>query len=130
MVLILFVYKLLIGSSKNSKENYPRKCFWTQEKETRVKFNPGLSANQPSNNWAQGECQCCPDWTKSLWLLRWLPWHWLLKPRSLSHQHSYSGFGLHSTGLSHSTYLWKEMSISLYEIHVNYHRRIEAVLSE
>ena len=23
------------------------------EKETRVKFNPGLSANRPSNNWAQ-----------------------------------------------------------------------------
>ena len=25
----------------------------TLEKETRVKFNPGLSANRPSNNWAQ-----------------------------------------------------------------------------
>ena len=24
-----------------------------QEKEIRVKFNPGLSANRPSNNWAQ-----------------------------------------------------------------------------
>ena len=35
--LILFVYKLMIGSSKNSKEKYPRKCFWTQDKETRVK---------------------------------------------------------------------------------------------
>ena len=34
--LILFVYKLMIGSSKNSTENYPRKCFWTQDKETRV----------------------------------------------------------------------------------------------
>ena len=43
----------MIGSSKNKRENYPRKCFRTQEKETRVKFNPGLSANQPSNNWAQ-----------------------------------------------------------------------------
>ena len=42
----------MIGSSKNNRENYPRKCFWTQEKETRVKFNPGLSANRPSNNWA------------------------------------------------------------------------------
>ena len=40
----------MIGSSKNNKVNYPRKCFWTQEKETRVKFNPALSANQPSNN--------------------------------------------------------------------------------
>ena len=28
-------------------ENYPRKCFWTKEKETRVNFNPGLSANRP-----------------------------------------------------------------------------------
>ena len=51
--LIFFVYKLMIGSSKNNRENYPRKCFWTPEKETRVKFNPGLSANRPSNNWAQ-----------------------------------------------------------------------------
>ena len=51
-LLILFVYKLMIGSSKNNRENYPRKCFWTQEKETLVKFNPGLSANRPSNNWA------------------------------------------------------------------------------
>ena len=51
-VLIPFVYKFMIGSSKNNRENYPRKCFWTQEKETRVKFNPGLSANRPLNNWA------------------------------------------------------------------------------
>ena len=42
----------MIGSSKNNKENYPSKCFSTQEKETRVKFNPGLSANRPSNKWA------------------------------------------------------------------------------
>ena len=44
----------MIGRSKNGTENYPRECFWTQEKETWVKFNPGLSANRPSNNWAQG----------------------------------------------------------------------------
>ena len=43
----------MIGSSKTKRENYPRKCLWTQEKETRVKFKPGLRANQPSNNWAQ-----------------------------------------------------------------------------
>ena len=48
----------MIGSSKNSGENYPRKCFWTQEKETRVKFNLGLSANRPSNNRA-----LCSSWT-------------------------------------------------------------------
>ena len=52
--LILFVYKLMIGSSKKSTENYPRKCFWTQDKETWVNFNLGLSANQPSNNSALG----------------------------------------------------------------------------
>ena len=28
-----------------------------KKKETRVKFNPRLSANQPSNNWAQLNCQ-------------------------------------------------------------------------
>ena len=43
----------MIGVSKNNRENYPRKCFRTPEKETRVKFNPGLSANRPSTNWAQ-----------------------------------------------------------------------------
>ena len=43
----------MIGSSKNNRENYLRKCFWTQEKETRVKFNPGLSRNRPSNKLAQ-----------------------------------------------------------------------------
>ena len=52
-VLVLFVYKLMIGSSKNNRENFPRKCFRTQEQETRVKFNPGLSANHSLNNWAQ-----------------------------------------------------------------------------
>ena len=44
----------MIGSSKNSTENYSRKCFWTQEKEIQVKFNPRLSANPSSNNWTQG----------------------------------------------------------------------------
>ena len=47
----------MIGSSKNNRENYPRKCFWAQEKETRVKFNPRLSANWPSNNWTQSCCE-------------------------------------------------------------------------
>ena len=41
----------MIGSPKDDRENCPRKCFRTQGKETRVKFNPGLSANRPSNNW-------------------------------------------------------------------------------
>ena len=43
----------MIESSKYNRENYRRKCFWTQERETRVKFNHGLSANRPSNNWAR-----------------------------------------------------------------------------
>ena len=43
----------MIGSSKNNRENDLKKCFWKQEKETRViKFNPGLGDNWPSNNWA------------------------------------------------------------------------------
>ena len=42
----------MIRFSMNIRENCPRKCFRTKEKETWVKFNPGLSANQPSNNWA------------------------------------------------------------------------------
>ena len=42
----------MIRCSMNIRENCPRKCFWTKEKETRAKFNPGLSANRPSNNWA------------------------------------------------------------------------------
>ena len=45
-VFILFVNRLMIGRCKNNRENYPRKCFWAQEKETRVKFNPRLSANR------------------------------------------------------------------------------------
>ena len=53
LALILFVYKLTIGSYKPARENYPTKWFWTQEKETRVKLNLGLSANRPSNNWAK-----------------------------------------------------------------------------
>ena len=56
LVLIVFVCKLMIGSSKNNRENYPRKCFWTQEKETRVKFKPGLRAIdfRPTGHWRLG----------------------------------------------------------------------------
>ena len=43
----------MIGSSKNNRENYPRLCFRTPEKETGLKFSPALSANRPLNNWAQ-----------------------------------------------------------------------------
>ena len=41
----------LFCSLKNNRKNYPRKCFWTKGKETRVKFNPGLSVNRPLNHW-------------------------------------------------------------------------------
>ena len=40
-VLILFVHKLMIGSSKNKRENYPRKCFWTEEKKPELNLTPG-----------------------------------------------------------------------------------------
>ena len=66
VVWILFVQKLMMGSSKNNRENYPRKCFWTQEKDTWVKFNPGLSTNQPSNKWAQKYRKYLYEWIKSL----------------------------------------------------------------
>ena len=59
-VLILFVYKLMIGSSKNNRENYPRKCFWTQEKEIWVKFNPGVRANRPLDNCTQLKFSALP----------------------------------------------------------------------
>ena len=49
----------MIGSSQNNREYYPRKSFRRQEKETQVKFNPGLSVNRPSNNWAQGSYNQC-----------------------------------------------------------------------
>ena len=41
----------MIGSTKNSREIFSRKCIWTQEKEIQAKFNSGLSANRLSNNW-------------------------------------------------------------------------------
>ena len=40
---ILFGYNLMIGCSIKKTENYPGKCFWTKEKEPRLKFNPGLA---------------------------------------------------------------------------------------
>jgi len=43
----------MIGSSKNKTEKIIREnTFEHKKKETRVKFNPGLSANPPSSNWA------------------------------------------------------------------------------
>ena len=58
----------MIESSKYHRKNYPRKCFWTQERETRIKFNPGLSANRPSNSWALLQIFVCSIWEISLWI--------------------------------------------------------------
>ena len=44
---------MITYSNKNS-ENFPRKCFWWKEKETRVKIQPWVSAKRPSNNSALG----------------------------------------------------------------------------
>ena len=41
---------MVIDALKTNAENYPRKCVWKKQKETRVKFNPGF---RPSHNWAQ-----------------------------------------------------------------------------
>ena len=43
----------MIGSSKNIGEIISENAFEHKKKETRVKFNSGLSANRPSNNRAQ-----------------------------------------------------------------------------
>ena len=67
--LIILLYKLIIGRFKNNRENYLRKCFWKQEKETRVKFNPGLSANRPSNNWGQRSSEGESRATRVAWII-------------------------------------------------------------
>ena len=53
MSLIHFFYNLMIGRFINNTENYPRKCFGTKEKETRIKSYFRFSANRPSNHWVQ-----------------------------------------------------------------------------
>ena len=42
-VLILIVYMLMIGSSKNNRKNYPRKCCRTQEKKPGLNLTLGKS---------------------------------------------------------------------------------------
>ena len=42
----------MIGSSKNNRENNPRKCFWAQEKETGVKVaEHSFAGGQRSLEW-------------------------------------------------------------------------------
>ena len=48
--LILFVSKLMIRCSQKQQRKLSKKMLLNKRKETRVKFNPGLSANRPSNN--------------------------------------------------------------------------------
>ena len=50
---ILFVYKLMMGNSNKEQRKLSEKMLLIKRKETLVKLNPGLSANQPSNNWTQ-----------------------------------------------------------------------------
>ena len=42
----------MIGSSKKNRENYLRKCFGTQEKETQVNFNRRLSTKGYGKNYS------------------------------------------------------------------------------
>ena len=42
----------MAGCAKEKEENYLRKCFWAEEKETHIKIEPQVSANCPLNGWA------------------------------------------------------------------------------
>ena len=53
-MLIPFVYKLMIGGSKNNRDIIRENAFEHKRKKLGLVLNPGLSANRPSNNWAQG----------------------------------------------------------------------------
>ena len=56
-----------LDALQNKGENYPRKCFWTKEKESRVKFNPGLSTTviglRTTWTWSAGS-MCVKDLLK------------------------------------------------------------------
>ena len=41
--IIIFVYNLMTGYSSKKRENYPRKTLKQKDKETWIKFNPGLA---------------------------------------------------------------------------------------
>ena len=45
--------------SLKQQRKLSKKILLNKRKETRVKFTPGLSANRPSNNWAQGFQEVC-----------------------------------------------------------------------
>ena len=42
----------MIGSSNITEKIILENTFEHKKKKTRIKFNPGLGANRPSNNWA------------------------------------------------------------------------------
>ena len=67
---ILSVHYLMIGYSKNNRENCPRKCFWIKEKEAGIKIYPRLSCYRPSinlcipNRTSPLFKDCCPTFVK------------------------------------------------------------------
>ena len=50
----------MIGGSKNNREIIRENSFEHKRKKLGLDLNPGLSANRPSNNWAQGLSQGAP----------------------------------------------------------------------
>ena len=48
----------MFGYSTNKREIHPRKCFWTEEKETRIKIYPRVSANRPLISRTQSLKRC------------------------------------------------------------------------
>ena len=44
---------MMIGTLKITEKIIRENAFEHKKKKKRVKFNPGLSANRPSNDWAQ-----------------------------------------------------------------------------
>ena len=50
----------MIEGSKNNREIIRENAFEHKRKKLGLDLNPGLSANRPSNNWAQGLSQGAP----------------------------------------------------------------------
>ena len=56
---ILFVNSLMIGYSKENRENCPRKCFWWKEKRPGLKFNPVLALIGLRTTGPSCSASCC-----------------------------------------------------------------------
>ena len=50
----------MIGGSKNNREIIRESAFEHKRRKLGLDLNPGLNANRPSNNWAQGLSQGAP----------------------------------------------------------------------